>query len=247
MVAFVESHEPPWAEAPRWTHDHARSITLDANGVLLVPDPSFLRRVLAMFDCEPDDQTCIRAHFEVMCLLDAAAEPDYDALHRSFAGSLGVPPQHLDSAGPMVAEVYRGTPWVPAPGAVDALRRLATRGYRMAVVSNTVHGGMEALLDRTGLCSVSGSGVRVAAVLDSEVVGLRKPDRRIFEMAIAALRTTPDDCLHVGDSVVDDVRGARAAGLTPVHVDPLGLCSDRDHVHTPSLAVLAFDLTSDRS
>jgi putative hydrolase of the HAD superfamily len=219
-----------------------RSLTLDANGVLLLPDPVFLRRVLSDFGVQPDDATCWRAHYEMVHLLDSTYDPDYPALHQAFAAALGVPAPDLEQAAPLVAEVYVGSPWVAAPGAAGALLRLVSGGYALAVVSNTTHGEMEDLLVRTGLCSVSGAFAPVAAVVDSEVVGLRKPDPRIFELALAALNTAPSDCVHVGDSVGDDVMGARAAGLTPVHVDPLGLCSAGDHPHTPSLASFTTDL-----
>jgi len=46
-------------------------------------------------------------------------------------------------------------------------------------------------------------------------VGVEKPDPRIFDPALAQTQLQPGDALYVGDTV-DDVRGARAAGLTPV-------------------------------
>jgi putative hydrolase of the HAD superfamily len=219
-----------------------RAVTLDANGVLLLPDPVFLRAVLADFGSQPDDATCSRAHYQMIHLLDATDEPDYGAMHRSFAAALGVPPRHQEQAAPRVAEVYVGSAWVAAPGAVDALLRLVSAGCALAVVSNTMHGEMEELLVRTGLCSVSGVFAPVVAVVDSQIVGFRKPDPRVFELALAALDTAPSNCMHVGDSLRDDVVGAQAAGMIPVHVDPLTLCSVADHAHTMSLASFAAEL-----
>ncbi len=174
--------------------------------------------------------------------LDTTDDPDYRAMHQSFAAALGVPARHREQAAPRVAEVYVGSPWVAAPGAADALLRLVSAGCALAVVSNTMHGEMEELLVRTGLCSVSGVFAPVVVVVDSQVVGFRKPDPRVFELALAALDTAPSNCMHIGDSLRDDVIGAQAAGLIPVHVDPLALCSAPDHAHTPSLAGFAADL-----
>ncbi|TML42018.1 MAG: HAD family hydrolase [Actinobacteria bacterium] len=138
--------------------------------------------------------------------------------------------------------MYVGTPWVAAPGAAHALVGLVDAGYRLAVVSNSAHGEMEELLVAAELCSTSGVFVPVATVADSQVVGIRKPDPRIFHMAVRALSTKPSLCIHVGDSVVDDVMGARAAGLTPVHIDPLGWCRSEDHAHASSLLDFATEL-----
>lgn len=218
------------------------ALTLDAAGVLLVPDPVFLRRALAPFDTEPDDETCWRAHYEMIHLLDTTSDPDYAAMNRLFAAALGVPMPLCEHAGRDVAEVYVGRPWIAAPGAAEALTRLVDGGYRLAVVSNSMHGQMEQLLLKNELCSTAGVFAPVTAIIDSQLVGVRKPDPRIFRMAVSALAAEPSCCVHVGDSVVDDVIGARAAGLTPVHIDPLGSCLMQDHVHAPSLLELANNL-----
>lgn len=218
-----------------------RALTLDANGVLLLPDPAFLRGILADFGGAPDDPTCWRAHYEMIHLLDTTDDPDWPEMHRAFAAALGVPERFLGQVAPLAAEVYVGTPWVAAPGAAAALRRLASGGCTMAVVSNTMHGEMEELLRRTGLCGASDDLVAFSAVVDSQVVGFRKPDPRMFELALAAMDIAPSRCVHIGDSVREDVMGAQRAGLIPVHVDPLGLCSADDHGHTTSLASFAID------
>ena len=44
----------------------------------------------------------------------------------------------------------------------------------------------------------------------------------------------------MGDTMRYDVRGARAAGLVPVHFDPYELCLERDdHAHVKGLAEVA--------
>lgn len=53
----------------------------------------------------------------------------------------------------------------------------------------------------------------VRFILISESVRAYKPDRRVFETALARLGLGPEEVLHVGDSDVDDVKGAKAAGL----------------------------------
>ena len=71
------------------------------------------------------------------------------------------------------------------------------------------------------------------------VVGVAKPDPRIFELALELAGTTADRAVHVGDAYQYDVRGARAAGVHPVLVDPFGLRADVDCDRIEQLADLA--------
>jgi putative hydrolase of the HAD superfamily len=84
------------------------------------------------------------------------------------------------------------------------LRRLAER-FRLGVVSNS-YGNMPALLADADLGPF-------AVVVDSERVGLRKPDPAIYAHAARELDVPPPAILHVGDSWERDVVAARAAGL----------------------------------
>jgi 2-haloalkanoic acid dehalogenase type II len=53
----------------------------------------------------------------------------------------------------------------------------------------------------------------VELVLISEALQAYKPDPAVFHRALERLRLPADEVLHVGDSLVDDVAGANAAGL----------------------------------
>ena len=64
-------------------------------------------------------------------------------------------------------------------------------------------------------------------VIDSEVVGVEKPDPRIFEAGCAGLDLPPDACVYVGDLYPVDYVGARDAGLDAVLLDPLGMHHER--------------------
>jgi HAD superfamily hydrolase (TIGR01509 family) len=64
------------------------------------------------------------------------------------------------------------------------------------------------------------------AIVVSDAVGWRKPHKTIFEHALRVLRVEPEDAVFVGDSPLEDVDGAKAAGLRSVFVasrfSPLG-------------------------
>lgn len=89
------------------------------------------------------------------------------------------------------------------------------------VVSNS-DGRVEGRLRTLAIAQVGdGVGATIQAVLDSSSVGVRKPDARIFELALAKVGVAPAQAVHVGDSLVYDVRGAVAAGVRPIHFDPV--------------------------
>jgi putative hydrolase of the HAD superfamily len=93
------------------------------------------------------------------------------------------------------------------------------------------------------VCQVGpGPGVEVRIVVDSHIVGVRKPDAAIFTPALEAVGAAPDRVIYVGDTVKNDVAGARAAGLHPVHLDPYDLYPGAEHDRIRGLAELVEHL-----
>jgi putative hydrolase of the HAD superfamily len=78
--------------------------------------------------------------------------------------------------------------------------------YRLGVVSN-FYGNVGRILQDAGFGSL------LSVVIDSNAVGLSKPDPAIYTLAIDELRTTAARTMHVGDSYERDVCAAHAAGL----------------------------------
>ncbi|HEV8474889.1 MAG TPA: HAD family hydrolase [Methylomirabilota bacterium] len=100
-------------------------------------------------------------------------------------------------------------------GALKAVTVLFDRGYKLAVVSNTMRtpgATLRKLLERYGLLA------RFAHVVFSDEVGVRKPDPAIFLGALKALGAEAAAAIHVGDDTVLDVEGAHAAGMRAVLV-----------------------------
>jgi len=50
-------------------------------------------------------------------------------------------------------------------------------------------------------------------IIVSEEAGVKKPDPRIFNMALAQLNAAPEACIYIGDHPVNDIEGASRAGL----------------------------------
>ena len=60
------------------------------------------------------------------------------------------------------------------------------------------------------------------------LVGVAKPDPRIFELGLRAAGTAPEETVYIGDSYFIDVVGARRVGLGAVLFDPGRTWGERD-------------------
>ena len=82
-------------------------------------------------------------------------------------------------------------------------------GIRLVVVSNW-DVSLHQVLEEVGIAPL------LDAVLTSAETGARKPNPAIFELALELAGVSRQEALHVGDSVREDVAGARAAGIEVV-------------------------------
>ena len=105
--------------------------------------------------------------------------------------------------------------------AAKALQRARDAGLIVGVISNS-NGSVQRALEEAGLAA------HLQFVIDSSVVGIAKPDPRIFELGVRAAGTTPEQTVYVGDSYFVDVVGAQRAGLGAVLFDPGRLWGERD-------------------
>ncbi|MEU8226748.1 HAD family hydrolase [Kribbella sp. NPDC048915] len=113
-----------------------------------------------------------------------------------------------------VAEYDREHPrftWAE-PEVLDGLANLRANGWRVAVVTNGTVVQQTGKLQHTGIAKV------VDFCCISEAVGVRKPDRRIFELAAEHTNTTLTDGWMVGDHPAYDVQGGINAGLHTIQV-----------------------------
>jgi putative hydrolase of the HAD superfamily len=109
--------------------------------------------------------------------------------------------------------------WRERPQASQTLRSLKAAGLATGVVSNFDQ-RLPDLLDSLGLL-----GDLDALVLPAHV-GAAKPDRRIFEHALAALGRPAGQVAYVGDDATRDLAGARAAGLAAIDVTSLATLAE---------------------
>ncbi len=116
-------------------------------------------------------------------------------------------------------------------GVEDGIRRLSESGVRLGLVSNVMHGEAVGWVDSA-----------IAAHFETAVfscdVGIVKPDRGIYDLALEALGTPPEQAWFAGDGGSDELRGARDIGLTSVlvthvldEIAPHRVVERRAHAH----------------
>lgn len=99
------------------------------------------------------------------------------------------------------------------PDAIPTLLALQERGVRLALVTNGNAVLQRRKIDRFDLAR------HFSVCLVEGELGFGKPDRRIFEAALRAVMTSPEETWCVGDNLVWDVKGAQALGITGIFKD----------------------------
>jgi putative hydrolase of the HAD superfamily len=103
--------------------------------------------------------------------------------------------------------------WRAYDDVAEALAVLAATGLATAVLTNGARDQQLKKLSRTGL------GDRVGPVFTVDDLGVAKPHAAAFRLACTRWGLEAGEVLSVGDDHALDVLGARAAGLSAVHLD----------------------------
>jgi putative hydrolase of the HAD superfamily len=138
------------------------------------------------------------------------AEVDIDAFDELFAAeslALGAEVRGKDVL-PLLAGDLR-------PEMVEALKRVNAK-FKTGCITNN--------LPANAIGSASGRTLYVTEVMklfdhviESAKIGMRKPDRRIYERMVEALQVDPKNCVYLDDLGVN-LKPARAMGMTTIKV-----------------------------
>lgn len=99
----------------------------------------------------------------------------------------------------------------PVPRVTEVLQTLYGR-YKLAVISNAMSQLPRLALEKAGLTKF------FQLIIISRDLGIRKPDPKIFKYALKKLGVKPEETIHVGDSMEQDVVGAKNAGIKSVWI-----------------------------
>lgn len=96
---------------------------------------------------------------------------------------------------------------VEMPDAKQVLEQLKSQGYQLAIVSNGGHD--------TRLNTIRGLGIAdyFEEIISSGLVGFNKPQPEIFQITAQRLGVLPEHCLYIGDHPINDIQGAKNAGM----------------------------------
>jgi putative hydrolase of the HAD superfamily len=226
------------------------TVLLDAGGVLVSPNWHRVSDTLArhgihvaadaLREAEPQARFAIDTASHVAATNDADRGSRYFRL--VFSGA-GVAPDAPLQGALEDLWAYHGEHnlWEEvAPEVPVQLERLAAAGVRLAIASNA-NGALHRLFDRLGLTR------HFAAICDSCVEGVEKPDPRFFQIVLDRAGGRAETAVHVGDLYHVDVVGARSAGLRAILVDPHDLYRDYDVERVRNLAELVEVVASKRA
>ncbi|MFC3800285.1 HAD family hydrolase [Cohnella sp. GCM10012308] len=85
--------------------------------------------------------------------------------------------------------------------------------YKLGLITNGRTKIQYGKIDRLGIRN------HFDVILVSEEAGVKKPDPRIFEMALEKLGLHPEQCLYIGDHPKNDVEGAGKSGMKTIWLE----------------------------
>lgn len=207
-------------------------VFFDAGGTLLDPHPSFAELFAvtcrtAGYELAADDvaevQERLAPHLtELVSEADLPHAPSlspeasrtfWTFTYRRFLGELGI----QDEA--MTEKLFETFSSFESYRLYDdvkpCLDAIEAAGYRVGLISN-----FDSWLEKM-LIEMEVGHVFDPSVI-SGVVGVEKPDPAIYRMAVERAGVDATRCVHVGDSLTNDVVPAEEVGIIPILIDRVG-------------------------
>lgn len=137
------------------------------------------------------------------------------------------PPAQVDDMAKKVADICYASAKASVEKAIPVLKALSAK-YPMVLVSN-FYGNIETVLKDFGIEGF------FKKVIESAVVGVRKPDPKIFTLGVEALGLKPEEVLVVGDSYSKDIIPAEKAGCQAIWLKGKGWTQEEDDTLHPNI------------
>jgi HAD superfamily hydrolase (TIGR01662 family) len=116
--------------------------------------------------------------------------------------------------------------WYAEDDAVPTLQALQGQGYRLGLISNTSDDkNVQGIVDRWGFRPY------FEYIVTSAGCGIRKPDERIFNLALNHFQASPEAAAMVGDTPDADILGANRLGIYSIWVTRRATCTDPEPAH----------------
>jgi 2-haloacid dehalogenase len=223
--------------------DSFEAITFDCYGTLIDWETGMLgvlRPLLAKHGIHASDDQMLAAYGELEPAIQAAGYLRYRLVLAEVVRRMG---RHFgfsatEDEASSLADSLPG--WTPFPDTVEGLRALKSK-YRVGIISNTD--------DDLFAGTAKHLKVEFDWVITAEQARAYKPERAIFELALARIGQPAEKILHVGQSIYHDVVPAKAMGMGTVLVTRRGfgatkrVSSQPDEV-VPDVKTLAQRVTA---
>lgn len=131
----------------------------------------------------------------------------------------------------IVSDVYERT---KSQTALSRRVLMQMKASPMVLVSN-FYGNISVVLQEFGLDGI------FAEVIESAVVGIRKPDPQIFLLGVDALGMKPEEVTVVGDSLEKDIIPAKRAGCHTVWLKGEGWTNAQDGENQVDRVIMTLD------
>jgi REG-2-like HAD superfamily hydrolase len=193
-----------------------RAVTFDAGGTLLrpaAPVGEIYARVADAFGVRDVTAAELEENFQREWRQKGEFDYSQDAWFALVRRTFGLHAARLpDAFYPALYEEFaRVECWHLFEDVLPTLDELASHGIPLGVISNWDNRlrTLLAAFKLTGFFDV---------IIPSCEVAFHKPSPVIYEVAVRQLGLPPEQILHVGDHFLEDVEGARSAGLQSLHL-----------------------------
>lgn len=205
-------------------------LLFDAGGTIIFPNVEYLSNTMNEHGIDMDENHVFKKTCEVGYLVDVQLSksdglmwsegflPTF--LEMMLKGAVNSKETLNSIIDKVVSEDKKKSLWTYTFDWVkETLVELKNEGYEMSVISNS-DGRVESILEEVGLRDF------MDKVYDSHLVGVSKPDKRIFTQALGELALSPAESIYIGDMFHIDILGANRAGIPAIHLDPFSLYSE---------------------
>ena len=150
-------------------------------------------------------------------LLDVSFPEQIDIFVENISAGLGrrLKGDAVEEITRVYADSFLDYPPPAHKDAVDVLQNVQDMGLRVGLISNT--GMTPGTTFRTYLSNTGMLGYFDILTFSDEVK-MSKPSREIFLLTLRSLKCVPGETVHVGDSIRNDVMGAKGCGLRTVWI-----------------------------
>ena len=202
-----------------------KALFFDAGNTLIFLDYEFIRKAIAKIDLTVNLEQVLKAECRAREEIDQIMLSLEKGTNRSRAfryfevmlKEVGVEEQKIDQVAEILKEQDKTSGlWIKVrPGTHDTLSQLKSSGLTLAMISNS-DGRIEDICKDLGLAGY------FDFIIDSSKVGMEKPDKGIFNLALLRAKVKAEESAYIGDVYSIDVLGAQSVGMIPILIDSTG-------------------------